>query len=300
MNKKIIFIILDLIIISITVSIIYFRIDNTNNVNSNTKETKQFYNFNHFKPKISDNYSYESDMTWLNKIYYKKISTYNEYLIYKEKWNDILDMSENDFETKFMILTVIENTSMTRLTIGEIYNNSDTLYIGLAKVPYTKNFDESKTGISIIIDKEFEKENVDVFKTVSNSEFSSQNDTIKQLSENYSREKAISDKCIVNFKENIELFEQFMKNVENNISDEIRFYNDQDYYIHIMDISYLADEDKFVVCQDTTRNTEKNSTYNYYEYDKLEFVSSDNNFSTYIMTNSETNENDIYIYIVNT
>lgn len=99
-------------------------------------------------------------MQYKDKIYHKRISAYDEYLIYKNRWNSILNMSERDFDNSFMIITAIENTSMLGLTIENIWIAEDTLYIELDKYPEEVEYNENETCISIIIPKSMDRENI--------------------------------------------------------------------------------------------------------------------------------------------
>ena len=110
-----------------------------------------------FLPTFESGYDYTQDMEYEDKIYHKAIYTYEEYQIYKDRWNDILDMTEKDFENSFMIITAVENTSMIGLTISNIYVENDILNIELDKYPDGVEYDEKNNCISIIIPNDMKK-----------------------------------------------------------------------------------------------------------------------------------------------
>ena len=118
------------------------------------------YTFELFQP---ENKSYLSNMTYMNNIYFKKINNYEEYIEIKKIWNGISDMSQDDFKDKFMVITVIENMSMVNLSLGEVYTDDDNLYIGLKRME-----NPTKDGISIIIDRKMERNDIQVYKMLEN------------------------------------------------------------------------------------------------------------------------------------
>ena len=72
-------------------------------------------------------------MIYNEKIYYKKINDYSEYKVVKNRWEEIIDMQEEDFKNNFMIITAIENTSMQGLIVDKIEVDNDALYISLIR-----------------------------------------------------------------------------------------------------------------------------------------------------------------------
>ena len=287
-----------LILVLIIFNLINIKKDNNNKENSHLKQNSN-YIFNNFK--MSINYD---KMTWHNNIYWCKIDSYEKYLEFKDEEN-ILEMKKEDFENKFMILTAIENTSMQRLTLSQVFKENDTLYIGLSKVPNSKKFDEENNAISIILDDSYKASNIDVFKTIDNiSNFSKKYANIKSIPADYSREQAINDNCIVDYSENIEIFEKFLENVKNGITDGVRIYGAfENDYICVQDITYLSDKKKFIVCIDSTRNPNFEQTYNYYEYTNMELLNEEEypNFEfiykVYKLTNENVNEKEFWLQI---
>ncbi|MCI8291388.1 MAG: hypothetical protein HFJ25_03955 [Clostridia bacterium] len=206
-------------------------------------------------------------------------------------WNGILDMTKEDFNSKFMFITIIENYSMLNLSLGEMYTDDNTLYVGLKKI----SDKTTNAGISIIADKKLDREKVEVFKTVDEKKVLSSYSDIKKLPYEYRKEQAIEDKCLVVNGEdtyNIDVYNDFISKVKNKENAEIRFVGElhSNVGVEIIDVAYLKDNEKFVVCIDRTRLEEKWS-YNYYEYTNFE-TGEDDRFIRFNLINNVLNENE--------
>ena len=185
-NKIIIGIIMICIIVIIIGMIFFIQNINTNVTSSDNQEIENTVNYQYklFKPtfktskdSIYDDYDFTQDMIYQEKenIYYKKIDNYNDYLIVKNRWNDILDMEEQDFQDNFMLISAIENTSMLGLTVDKIENDDTHLYVSLikdekfpAKEDDSINYEE--TCISYIIPRTMDRENIIVTRNLRNDE----------------------------------------------------------------------------------------------------------------------------------
>lgn len=99
-------------------------------------------------------------MIYNEKIYYKKINDYSEYKVVKNRWEEIIDMQEEDFKNNFMIITAIENTSMQGLIVDKIEVDNDTLYISLIREDAENiEFEKYKSGRG-----DFSEEQIKEFK----------------------------------------------------------------------------------------------------------------------------------------
>ena len=186
-NKIIVGIILVITIIICT--FIFFKTNNSqennsmngNRVNSNesiiaNKENK--YEYKAFKPRFynspsdtgANNYDFTHDMTYSNKIYYRKLNSYEEYKEVKTRWNDIIDMKEDDFQNNFMVITAIENTSMLGLTLDSIDTDDNNTYISLIHFKEGEEFDKDETCISCKISRELERDNICVTRNYLDNE----------------------------------------------------------------------------------------------------------------------------------
>ena len=293
--KNIILILLILIIILIFVGVgIFFWKNKLQKKPSQNKENLQKYSFEFCKFNIDYN-----NMESQNLIYYKILSSYEDYKNSNNLYS--LNLKENDFENNFFIVLAIENTSMLRLTLSEVYKENDTLYIGLDKVTNDKEFDQDNNEIIITLDNSLKASKIEVFKTIENRKYFSTDkyQDIKTLPRDYSKEQAILDKCVINYnEENAELINQFLEDVNNGIESQVRFYNLEPVLnmITVEDLKYLPDKKIFIFCVDNTRN-DQSETYNYYEYDTItktpdrhSFANPPIDFTLYELTNSNKDE----------
>ena len=175
MNKNIRYTIIIIIIVAIAfISFLEWYVNGIRSINSNTRtlSNKEEYEnenikklnnciYKHFKPFFENGYDYTQDMVYKEKIYYKLITDYDEYQIYKNRWNEICNMSKEDFDSKFMVITAIENTSMIGLTLSDIFVNNDTLYIDLDEYKEGEEYNKEETCISIVIPSELKASNIE-------------------------------------------------------------------------------------------------------------------------------------------
>lgn len=276
-----------LIVFVIILLVIGIILVSNRNINKDTKasnevsKNQELYEVEYFNP-LGSGFYYGDEMTFLNTIYYKVITDYQEYSKYKECYNGIIDMSSEDFENYFLVLTVTENESTKNLGLESVEADEKILYIGLDKREEANNLNDAR-GISLKIDKILYRENIDVFKTIKNTDFMTNYSDIRKISESYSIEEAISDNCFVISTEqpasNVELFEKFLKDVEDKQDSEIRIYlKSENEKFAIYDIKYSALNSMFYVCIDNANN-DCNDTYNYYEFDTMKEITYDGNSS---------------------
>ena len=302
-----------IILIGITSLYIYSKLNNQN-ANPIPQVEKELYSYNYFDP-MHKEYYYGNEFAFKNSIYYKEINNYNEYLIYKNYYPDIIEMSENDFNNSFIVLTIVENESTKNLKLLTIDIDNETLYIGLDKTN-PDNEPNFNRGISIKIDNSLKRNNIEVFKTIKNTNFMKTYSNIKNLPFDYSIDDAKNDNCFIvssNPAYNITVYNDFINNIENKQDSEIRVvYSDSDFKkMHIYDIKYVSLENKYYICKDTTRvsttynsNTYYLDSYNYYEFDSFEKIDTTSNFlksniTNCIFKNSKFPENMISFSFIN-
>lgn len=164
MKKKIIVIFIFFIIILISVFLLwnYSKSNNDDTMietNVIKDDKKESYQFNVFKPThfIDPTYRFE----YQDGIYHEKITDFEEYSEIKKSWTNMLDMSEEDFNNNFMIITAIENISMLGLTLDKVETSESTIYVSLIKDEETN---EENTAISIILPKSMDRENIICFR----------------------------------------------------------------------------------------------------------------------------------------
>lgn len=212
-----------------------------------------------------------SHMSKINNIYYEKILTYDKYVTYKNTYNSLVDMSSSDFDTNFLIVLAVENTSMKHLIPQTPYNENNTLYIGLFR---DNNENINFNAISIIVPANLNSDNLEVYKAIQSDIPYNNYINIKALPKEYSLEDAKSDLCYIKSSENTvfndDVFTNFLTEVnahQNSFIRTVRYTNENKAYIS--DIYYDSNKNKFLVCKDYTR-TSTDFTYNYYEYSNIE------------------------------
>lgn len=194
-KNKILIAIISLMVIIVGV-ILFFTQSNQYNSKTNNetiqKDETPKYEFREFKPSFKstsdrdyDDYDFTQDMTYMDKIYYKKINTYDEYEKEKAMWKDIIDMTESDFKDNFMVITAIENTSMLGLTVEKLEADNNNLYISLIHYPYGVEYDENQTCISYKISRELERDNIYVVRNLRDTE-KDMSDELKLIPNSYS------------------------------------------------------------------------------------------------------------------
>lgn len=189
-KNKILIAIISLMVIIVGV-ILFFTQSNQYNSTKINDETPK-YEFRTFKPSFKstsdrdyDDYDFTQDMTYMDKIYYKKINTYDEYEKEKAMWNDIIDMAESDFKDNFVVITAIENTSMLGLTVEKLEADNNNLYISLIHYPDGVEYDENQTCISYKISRELERDNIYVVRNLRDTE-KDMSDELKLIPNSYS------------------------------------------------------------------------------------------------------------------
>lgn len=170
-HKKIITIMSILIIV---VGVVVFftnnQINSEDQANEKVNKEKVEYESKAFEPSFENNYDFTQDMIYNDQIYYRKINNYEEYMEVKTRWNNILEMSESDFQNNFMIITAIENTSMTGLTVDKLETDKDNLYISLIHYEDGIDYNENETCISFKISRKSERENINVTRNLRGDE----------------------------------------------------------------------------------------------------------------------------------
>lgn len=189
-----------------------------------------------------------------NGFLYKKLYTYEEYLKYEEQVSNAIDVKENDFNDNFMIIVVSERTKLNGLEFKQYKTENNKLILELISISKDKNIMSS--GVAVMIPKTFDSYEIGIEKVSNDSSVEKYTD-LKELPNDYSKDNAIQDNCLVidqNEKKtyNQSILQDFMSNVENKIDSEIRIYLIENKKIFIQAVKYVANE-KFIVTYDYTR-----------------------------------------------
>lgn len=275
MKKIIIFLIIIVLIIG---SLVFLYFNNSSSKNETTSENMEDvtslqndenkYKSSNITYQINDNILL-SDYKTINRFYYRVIKDYQTYLDTKDNFNNILEVSEKDFEDNFMILVIIENAPVNGLIFDNLSADDSSLTLN-----YVVNSSDrdAQTGTSILVSNDLYRDTINIEKTVPEMKMSSYTN-IRELPKDYSVEDAKKDNCLVidmknHANYNLNNLEDFIEKVKNKENAEIRIYNymgnDQ---IYIYDITY-SNQNKFFVCEDRTRytsNKNNNSTYESYQ-----------------------------------
>ena len=274
MKKIIIFLIIIVLIIG---SLVFLYFNNSSSKNETTSENTENvtslqndenkYKSSNITYQISDNILL-SDYKTINRFYYRVIKDYQTYLDTKDNFNNILEVSEKDFEDNFMILVIIENAPVNGLIFDNLSADDSSLTLN-----YVVNSSDrdAQTGTSILVSNDLYRDTINIEKTVPEMKMSSYTN-IRELPKDYSVEDAKKDNCLVidmknNANYNLNNLEDFIEKVKNKENAEIRIYNYMDNdQIYIYDITY-SNENKFFVCEDHTRYTSnKNNHFTYETY----------------------------------
>lgn len=277
MKKIIIFLIIIVLIIGSLV-FLYFNNNSSKNETETTSENMEDvtslqndenkYKSSNITYQINDNILL-SDYKTINRFYYRVIKDYQTYLDTKNNFNNILEVSEKDFENNFMILVITENAPVNGLIFDNLSADDSSLTLN-----YVVNSSgrDAQTGTSILVSNDLYRDTINIEKTVPEMKMTSYTN-IRELPKDYSVEDAKKDNCLVidmknHTNYNLNNLEDFIEKVKNKENAEIRIYNymgnDQ---IYIYDITY-SNENKFFVCEDRTRytsNKNNNSTYESYQ-----------------------------------
>ena len=276
MKKIIIFLILIVLIIA-SLIFLYFNNNSSKNKTETTSENMEDvtslqndenkYKSSNITYQINDNILL-SDYKTINRFYYRVIKDYQTYLDTKNNFNNILEVSEKDFENNFMILVITENAPVNGLIFDNL--SADDYSLTLNYVVNSSDRD-AQTGTSILVSNELYRDTINIEKTVPEMKMTSYTN-IRELPKDYSVEDAKKDNCLVidmknHANYNLNNLEDFIEKVKNKENAEIRIYNymgnDQ---IYIYDITY-SNENKFFVCEDRTRYTSnKNNHFTYETY----------------------------------
>lgn len=277
MKKIIIFLILIVLIIGSLV-FLYFNNSSSKNETETTSENMENvtslqndenkYKSSNITYQINDNILL-SDYKTINRFYYRVIKDYQTYLDTKDNFNNILEVSEKDFEDNFMILVITENAPVNGLIFDNLSADDSSLTLNYV---INSSDRDTQTGTSILVSNELYRDTINIEKTVPEMKMTSYTN-IRELPKDYSVEDAKKDNCLVidmknHANYNLNNLEDFIEKVKNKENAEIRIYNYMDNdQIYIYDITY-SNENKFFVCEDRTRytsNKNNNSTYESYQ-----------------------------------
>lgn len=216
------------------------------------KDIQQFCENFIFKKNIVSNspndvgYTFYKDMQQEHGIYYKKINSFDEYMKYKNMWPNLLDMSKEEFENNFMIITAAENAYTINLEISDIYNDDNNIYIEFYE---TNNNYNSSIIIGTKLSREYERENIKIRYKKDIAITDGKYIKITDIPSDYSAEQAIQDGCFVVdhskvISGNKELINEFVEKCNEGIECNLRIYNIAPQGKIISDIQFINNKYK--------------------------------------------------------
>jgi len=187
----------------------------------------------------------EMDYDGESRIYYKKILSYDEYIKYKNKYNNFIDMKESEFQEHFLLVLVGSTSDRHGIYIENIQSTEDTICVNIGR-------DEDKSN-GVLFAKMLKNDNREMIeikyfeKTPNMTNYTE----LKKLPKDYNMKQAIEDKCVViegiNCISKQDGLKDFIRKSEEGINDNIRivqYFGDNG--IIISDIE--AKDGKYIVC----------------------------------------------------
>lgn len=193
-----------------------------------------------------ESYRFYEDMKYEKGIYYKKVDNYKDYLFYKNMWNDLLDMKEEDFIQNFMIITAADNADGINQEITDIYTYDETLYIEFDE---KETYYDSSVVIGTKLSRDFNRNNIKITQKLDLAITDPKYMRITDIPSDYSVEQAINDNCIVidqnTVLENktVEL-KEFVEKCNNGIECNLRIYTTNPNGRFVEDIQFINNKYK--------------------------------------------------------
>lgn len=226
------------------------------------KNNTPLYEFSNFEYNANNT---PKNWDFINGFMLKKITTYNEYRELKETYNNIPDVLEEKFDKNYLVVIFNENYNLSNISAAEVTNTDNKFKIKLISNNSTTQTNKP-IGITLLISNSMACNQIEIQNTATINKTNNYNN-IENLPKDYSVESAIKDNCLVIISKesktyNKEILENFIKDVNNNISANIRIYQKikaED--ILITDISYNP-IGQFIITDDHTRRKQLDFTYN--------------------------------------
>lgn len=211
-------------------------IDSGNIFLEGSDENGQYYNF-----------GITNDMTYDEKtdLYYKVITNIQDYNLFKNKENELPDMTEQNFEQEAIILIVNAGTmrqvSEVDLTISEVICNDQTTYITMAQKE-NPDYNSQHLIWYAIVDSSMVKDNIKL-KIEQSIITTPSYISLNSLPDNYSIDDALKDGCFVEqnyeiLSDNKYAIDELIEKAENGEESSLRIYSKSDDFVRVMDLSY--------------------------------------------------------------
>lgn len=139
-------------------------------------------------------YEYYQDMQMSDNIYYKRIYNYEEYKLATQRWDNLVEMSEADFQESFMIIIAGQNYDTTSLYISDIYIEEDKTCVEL------RNKDKWTSGSTVIsakVSRELDREEIKIKNLPNEVSTTGKYKDLDEITLDYTKEQALEDGCFV-------------------------------------------------------------------------------------------------------
>ena len=148
---------------------------------------------------IASNQSYAvnpSELEWANDFNYKKIKSIDEYNKFKSSYENIINMTEEDFENNFLLVVFPAGD----VYISDIYSDDTTLYVKIIR-DYETDKKNEVPGLKIIstkVSNSLDRDDIKIMEFSNKNTMGNEYLSIEEIVTNgYTMEEAIEDGCIV-------------------------------------------------------------------------------------------------------
>ena len=183
-------------------------------------------------------YEYYQDMQMSDNIYYKRIYNYEEYKLATQRWDNLVEMSEADFQESFMIIIAGQNYDTTSLYISDIYIEDNKTCVELRK---KDKWTSGSTVISAKVSRELDREEIKIKNLPNEVSTTGKYKDLDEITLDYTKEQALEDGCFVVeqygdiISENKNQLDEFIEKKENGV---IRIYGYKSGVFRITDVEY--------------------------------------------------------------
>lgn len=250
-----------------------------------TNEIYNKYISQYIKPNNYKEYTIEmSTCSNDSNVMYKKIDNYSEYIEIKKNYSDLLEMTESEFQTEFLLVIRLLGGMQNGLNVRDITTNENSININLYKGSIDSNIID-RNELFIKLSREENKDNV-IVNIIPGVNDITKYTPMEKITESYCDNQAITENCIIIKEEklisnNKELLDDFVTNTQLEREEQLR----------IVRIGKYDDNTKFVIQDVIYKNGE-------YYVNNLNYGSNEQPNSTYIYAGSKINVYEAGSYII--
>ena len=226
------------------------------------------------------------------RVYYKIITNITQYNEYKNKVNELPEITETDFNNNFIIIIVksgIDSPHRNDLTISNINADETKSYITL-KQKENPNYDKAEELIYALVDKSLLREEVEI-KFIPTEIKNANVVPLDKLKKDYSKEDAIKDGCFVIddgnvLSQNKYALDEIIEKSQNNVECYLRIFYTYNGTVKIYDLQYNKE---IFILKVLESSTSEISTYSF-KYLIKQHIFKDQNIYSYGYNNDNQKE----------